>query len=808
MKVSVEWLQKYLSKNVPVDDLSEIFVSIGLEVEGIEVIGLPRQDTLIVGEIQKIEKHPNADRLSVCNVCVGENDVRQIVCGAKNFKLMDHVPVALPGTTLPGGVKIEKSNFRGVESYGMMCSGRELGIGNDHSGLLILDNTTKVGACLHDVIDIQYDTVFDLSLTANRGDCLSYIGIARDVAAKLGIDLILPEIRKIGVKQDRPSGHFLEKIVVEDSNCSLYSAICIRNVKIDDSPEWMKKELISSGIRSISNIVDVGNWVMLETGQPVHIFDAKKIHGGELRIRPAIDGEKIVTLDGKERILNKNMMVISDSEMPLVIAGISGSVSAEVDDNTTDIIIEGAYFDPDNIRRSSRALNISTESSYRFSRDVDRSNVVNYACRVADLVLKICGGELVSDCWVVGDIDNQRISIPFSVKKIDDLCGFEIPVDLSRSSLERLGFSVSERNPYEWDVTVPSHRHDITCQADIVSECLRMYGADKIPSHDVIGVGLHDCNDASFNFTKNVSKYFSDHGFLECYNLSLRDHAESDRFCGVGSSICPKNPLNSDQDSFRNTLIFGLLDTLRCNIQNGNFDNGFYEVGRVVTKIEGKFNECLSVAFIKTENQLQRSWAKEDVFTFFDAKSLIMPILRNFSKRIAPFSDIENSKMWQNGYSGTCGFLNREKFHATCGMLNVDLVKEFGIKEHVIAAEIILSLDILKRKTEKITYKEYSKFPRISKDLSLIVNNDEKCSNIEDSVMKSLRKTTPKDINIESITFFDVYSGDGVPDGMKNIGMTINYRSDKRTLLDSEVQNCFNLLQDELSKSIKIRKLS
>ena len=370
------------------------------------------------------------------------------------------------------------------------------------------------------------------------------------------------------------------------------------------------------------------------------------------------------------------------------------------------IIIEGEYFDQDNIRRSSRALNISTESSYRFSRDIDRSNVVNYACRVADLILKICGGELVSDCWVVGDIDNQRISIPFSVKKIDDLCGFEIPVDLSKSSLERLGFSIKENNAYEWDVTVPSHRHDITCQADIVSECLRMYGADKIPSHDVIGVGLHDCNDASFNFTKNVSKYFSDHGFLECYNLSLRDHAESDRFCGVGSSICPKNPLNSDQVSFRNTLIFGLLDTLRCNIQNGNFDNGFYEVGRVVTKIEGKFNECLSVAFIKTENQLQRSWAKEDVFTFFDAKSLIMPILRNFSKRIAPFSDVENSKMWQNGYSGTCGFLNREKFQATCGMLNVGLVKEFGIKEHVIAAEIILSLDIFKRKAEKIIYKE------------------------------------------------------------------------------------------------------
>ena len=324
MKVSVEWLQKYLSKNVPVDDLSKVFVSIGLEVEGVEVIGLPRQDALVVGEIQKIEKHPNADRLSVCNVCVGENDVRQIVCGAKNFKLMDHVPVALPGTTLPGDVKIEKSNFRGVESYGMMCSGRELGIGNDHSGLLILDNTTKVGACLHDVIDIQHDTVFDLSLTANRGDCLSYIGIARDVASKLGIDLILPEIRKISVRQDRPSGHFLEKIVVEDSNCSLYSAICIKNVKIGDSPEWMKKELISSGIRSISNIVDIGNWVMLETGQPVHIFDAKKIHGGELCIRPAIDGEKIVTLDGKERALSGDMMVISDSEMPLVIAGISG----------------------------------------------------------------------------------------------------------------------------------------------------------------------------------------------------------------------------------------------------------------------------------------------------------------------------------------------------------------------------------------------------------------------------------------------------------------------------------------------------
>ncbi|MDR1401606.1 MAG: phenylalanine--tRNA ligase subunit beta [Puniceicoccales bacterium] len=806
MKISVRWLNRYLNLEVADDELAEIFTSIGLEVEGIEKIGVSRQKTLVIGEIQQIDPHPNADKLSVCRVCVGQDDVRQIVCGAKNFQLNDHVPVALPGTILPGDFKISKSNLRGIDSDGMMCSGKELGLSDDHLGLLILPGESKVGKCLHDEIKIHSDTIFDLSLTANRGDCLSYIGVARDVAAKLSMELKLPEIVEGKISEVCPSDHFMENISIETDNCECYSAICIKNIKIGSSPDWMKNDLAAAGIRSINNAVDVGNWVMMETGQPVHIFDAKKIHGNRLVIRQAKDGETVTSLDGKQRILDHTMMVICDGERPLVIAGVTGSIDAEVDTSTVDILIESAYFNPDNIRQTAKDLNVSTESSHRFSRDIDTANVAQNCQRVAHLIGETCGGEIVSCCWKVGSPKRQTFGIDFDPSSIEKLCGFAIPFDISEKILTNLGFKVEKIGEKHWQVTVPAHRPDITCPADVVSECLRIYGTDKIPSVAVRGMGIHRNTDQSVAFTQKASNYLSNHEFFECYNLSLRNQREMEQFMGEGSVLAMQNPLSADQNCFRNSLIPGLLESLRLNIQNGNCDGKFFEVGRVVLKIDGQFNECLAVSCLMPAKPMGRSWRSLQECDFYDIKALIIPILKNFSQELSPFSSIKLSGLWQSAYAAYSGSLSFEKVQATCGMLSLDLLKKFDIKQNILAAEIIVHPSIFSRKLEKESHKPFSQFPRVSKDISLVVKLHENAATVENNVMKAAQKNAGEDIFIESTNVFDIYTGTENPEGRKSIGVTINYRSDRRTLTDTEVQTAFSAAQKDIEKLYEVRK--
>ncbi|MDR1595354.1 MAG: phenylalanine--tRNA ligase subunit beta [Puniceicoccales bacterium] len=806
MKISARWLKRYVDLGISDGELGEIFTSIGLEVDAVEKVGVSSQETLVVGEVLEIEQHPNADKLALCTVRVGENDARKIVCGARNFKVNDHVPVALPGTVLPGDFRIEKSNLRGVDSDGMMCSSRELGMGDDHAGLLILDKSTRVGRRLHDEIVVPDDTVFDISLTANRGDCLSHIGVARDVAARLNIPLKFPTIKGVEVSSTHPTDHFLDEISIETGDCECYSAICVADIKIGESPDWMKRDLAAVGIRSINNAVDIGNWVMMETGQPVHIFDARKIIGNRLTIRLAVDGETVISLDSKRRMLNSSMMVICDGERPLVIAGVTGSIDAEVDGDTTDILIESAYFNANSIRQTAKALNISTESSHRFSRDIDTANVVRSCQRVADLVEEVCGGTVRSKCWVVGTPKRLESSIDFSPSLIEKLCGFPIAIDVGEGILTRLGFGVEKLDDDRWSITVPAHRPDIMCSADIVSECLRIYGTDKIPETPPKFYGIHGNSSRSVTFLQNSGNYLSNHGFLECCSLSLRNRFDTERVFGDDSAIAMHNPFSTDQSCFRVSLIPGLLETMALNIQNGNWETKFFETGRVVLKIGGKFNECLAVGFAMLPIPIERSWRNFVETDFYDVKALIFPILQSFSDRLPVFEDVESSNLWQPGYSASCGFLDRERFQATCGLLGINFVKKFDVRQNVFAAEVIVHPSIFSKRPEKIAHRAFSQFPRVSKDISLIVDGDERGATVESNVLRFAKKNISEEIFIESVNVFDVYRGEGIPDGMKNIGITINYRSDRRTLTDAEVQTAFNSTQSDIEKLYKIRK--
>ncbi|MDR3274306.1 MAG: phenylalanine--tRNA ligase subunit beta [Puniceicoccales bacterium] len=804
MKIGLNWLKRYVDVDVGVGALSDILTSLGFEVEGIEHIGLPRQSTLVVGEIREIEQHPNADKLSVCRVCVGKDDVRQIVCGAKNFKLLDHVPVALPWTVLPGGVNIGDSTLRGVQSDGMMCSGRELGIGNDHSGLLILDRTTPVGANLHDVLNILSDVIFDLGITANRGDCLSYVGIARELACKLGKQLQLPPFKIPEIS--RPA-ECIGNIEVESDNCSCYYAFCVEGVKIGPSSDWLVDDLKSSGMKSINNVVDICNWVMLETGNPLHAFDLSKIADRKLNIRYAGDGESVLGLDGKKHALNRDVTVIADSKRPLVIAGIIGSIDAEVDGSTTDILIESARFNSAAIMRSSRTLGISTDSSHRFARSVDACACEHAGNRVVGMVLDMCGGEYVQKS-VARECSHRPLEMKVGHEFITRHLGFGIGGEYISKILSALGFDAKFSGGV-FDITVPSHRHDVALPIDIVEECLRVYGTDKIPGGAVRLTSVRRNDAKPHSFCAKTRQLLANHGFFECYNYSLGDSALLEALYGEGSCINLSNPLLSDQNCYRESLIPGLLSTLRFNIQNGNFDGQFFEIGKVGIKIDGEFNECLAVSLIALESSLDRTFPDPHAVNFCHTKKLCFDVLGNIldTKQI-DLRAILDSKIWQPEYAAEYCHLSRSGINVRCGLLNKRTLKSFfDLKRSVLAAEVIIADSVFERKSAKCFYKPFSQFPRISKDISLVVPNGELAGDVRHVLEKCVKKFLVPHVEMEYVKMFDIYSGERIGSDRKALGFEIGFRSSERTLTDEEVQRLFDASQRELDEFYAMRKL-
>lgn len=804
MKISLNWLKRYVDINVDVKSLSDIFTSLGFEVENVESIGLMKQSTLVVGEIQEISQHPNADKLSVCKVCVNVNDVRQIVCGAKNFKLFDHVPVALPGTILPENVQINESNLRGVQSCGMMCSSRELGLGNDHAGLLILDKSTRVGTILHDAIDISSDTIFDLSITSNRGDCLGYFGIAREIGCKLCLPTKFPKEDKPTIKSQKS---LMDKITVISDDCSCYYAFCINGVKIQKSPDWLVKDLQTSGIKSINNVVDICNWVMLESGNPLHAFDIKKVKNRILNVRYAANGESLLGLDNKVHDLNDMMTVIADSECPLVIAGIVGSIDAEIDDSTTDVLIESACFDHAAIMKTSRFLGVLTDSSYRFSRSVDGALCEYSGIRATKLILDLCGGEYVQNI-VAKKYENHAKVINISGGFIAQKLGFQIEHSEILRILTALNFEVKGLGT-ELIITVPSFRSDIERPIDIVEECLRVYGTENLPNKAVILDSVHRVDHRAYTFYTQVRQILANHGFFECYNYSLLDSKVVTALFGEDHLIGLKNPLLSDQDCFRPSLLPGLLATLKFNIQNGNYDGSFFEIGKVAVQINNERNECLAVSFIAPESPFDRQ-LKSCKVDFLDVKKLCLDVLNSLTNpKQIDLQPILESKIWQPEYAAEYLSLARSGIEIKCGLLNkCSLKSHFDIKSNIWGAEIILSDSVFTRKGLNKVYKPFSQFPRISKDISIIVNRDEKVGKVKHILEKIAKKSVANTVKIEYITLFDIYAGDRIDNTKKAFGFEINFRSDERTLTDNEVQKSFEYIQNEISKIYEIRKIS
>jgi phenylalanyl-tRNA synthetase beta chain len=813
MKVTLNWLRQYVDFNWPPEELAERLTMLGLEVEGVHKVA-GEFDGVVVAQVITRDKHPNADKLSLCRVNDGRGE-RQIVCGAQNFKAGDKVPLIVPGASLPlkPGEKepftIKVGKIRGVESHGMMCSPQELGLPDQVDGLLILREDAKIGQPFAEYLGRSGgDVVYDLEITPNRPDWNSVIGIAREIAALTGNPLRIPEIRnpKSEIRNEE-----LISVSIEDPDlCPRYTARVIKGVKVGPSPDWLKSSLERVGIRSISNIVDVTNYVMLESGQPLHAFDYHLIPKGAeekpaIVVRRAVEGEKFKTLDNQERTLTSEMLLIADEQKGIALAGIMGGQNTEISDQTVDVLIESAYFDPANIRRTSKLLGLRSDSSYRFERGAD-VGICDWASRRAtQLILETAGGRFAEGVVDVHPkpADPRRITLRHH--KVNELLGVNLKPEEIEYYLGQLEFKVV--NPKVRPVgasapaepvtfQIPSFRVDMKREVDLIEEVARLHGVEKIPStapRGAIGANAHDRIHDQIAETRRI---LAGLGLSEAQGQTLIPKSEIRNSNPVEEFVALDNPLSSDMDVLRPTLLTGLIHALRHNVSRRNHDLALFEVGRVFTRVNDSMKEERRIAIALTGQRNPLFWSgdcRDAKFDIFDLKGVLEEFFESFGVRGVVFAKRpEGTALFLESASIQIGKLPLGEI----GQLLPPLAKQYDLRDPVFLAE--LSLDqMLARRNPARSFKALPAFPSSRRDVAMLVPE----TTTHDAVLQVVKQVKP--VNLESVELFDVFRGRNVPVGQKSMAYAFTYRSSERTLTDAEVNAAHEKLVAQFKQTLQ-----
>ena len=811
MKISYNWLKQYFKSECSSEAILEALPLMGFDVEETEVHGPPPMEQVVVGEVVDFEAHPNADRLRLCRVQTEEGaQTHSIICGAKNFVSGDRVMVALPGAVLPGNFKIKKSKLRGIESEGMLCSAKELNIGQDHDGILLLDRSYPLGTPVNTVFP-QNDIIFHLEITPNRVDVLSHIGLARELAARFDGTVSLPEFAQIkDVKAGHDANAILNSVEVEDPEiCPEYSVLCIEGIAVAPSPPWLKTALESIGLRSINNIVDVTNYVLHETGHPLHAFDAGKISGQSMRVRKAHAGECITTLDEKKHKLSPSMLVIADADKPLAIAGVMGASDAEVDSQTQSIVLEAAYFKPTSVRMTARRLGISTDSSYRFERGVDPLGIQFAIERAAALITELAGGKILGSRSRIGSGESAVpvSAIEFSPKAMCEFIGFLVEDSLIESVFQSLNFSIErseESSEKTWLVSVPSYRQDLSRAVDLYEEFIRIYGTDKIPAQSIHAQGINEQDHSIYAYNTAVGAYLTGKSFHEAFLYTLRDVDEFEFFGGKkdADSLHLKldNPLQSDQTHLRNSTIPGLLDVLELNHARQNERAQFFERGRVFRMIDGAMIELISVGFVAWAKQRDRTWLQRAPLDFYSAKKYMEDLLSLLpvSLEALKWIPIEKSRFWQASHAARVGDLSQSGYELEVGLLNIKNIKaRWGLSEPIFAGSLLVVPELFEGSSTSNRFHALSNQPASNKDLSLVVDASVLASEVQDCVERSIDSLI-EGFTCEGVSVFDVYAGDGLDAGKKSVSLSMQFRAQDRTLNDTEVNALFEAIQSKI----------
>jgi phenylalanyl-tRNA synthetase beta chain len=804
MKVTLNWLKQYVDFNWSPEELTERLTMLGLEVEGVQKLG-GEFAGIVVAQILTRDPVPGADKLSICKVNDGTKE-RTIICGAQNHKPGDKVPLILPNFALPlkPGDKepfvIKERKVFGIISQGMMCSPQELGLPDKIEGLLILPADAPVGKPFAEYLGrTGSDVVYDLEITPNRPDLNSVIGIAREISAVTGNALKIPTFN---VQHSTFNVQDCVAVRIEDAElCPRYTARVVKGVKIGPSPDWLRSALEKVGIRSINNVVDVTNFVMLEIGQPLHAFDYHLISKGKngkptIVVRRAAAGERFKTLDDQERTLTNEMLLIADEQRGIALAGVMGGQNTEINDRTVDVLIESAYFAPVNILRTSKALGLRSESSYRFERGADMGICDGASRRAAQLILETAGGQLaegVVDAYPK-PAEPKQITLLFSKSK--DLLGIGISHAEQISFLTRLGLNIAAQEPGECKFTVPSWRVDLKREVDLIEEVARLFGVENIPATPPRGaIGANDF-DAVHDQIAEARRILSGLGLNEAQGQTLVSSAEF----GMRSaeSVMLANPLSSDMDVLRPSLLPGLIHSLRHNVSRKNYDLALFEIGRVFGNTDGRVRENTQspepvdkavrapreerhVAIALTGQRALNFWSgaeRDAKFDAFDLKGLVEEFLEQFGIRGTMFAKrAESTALFLE--SATIA-LGGKLMLGEMGQLSPVLAKKYDLRDAVFVAELNLD-QLLARRNPAKPFKPLPQFPSIRRDVAMLVPEP----TTHDAVLQTVKKTKPA--NLEQVELFDVFRGKNVPEGQKSMAYAFTYRSPEKTLTDAEV---------------------
>lgn len=803
MQVSLRWLKDYVDIEIAPEILAQKLTMAGLEVEAVERRD-PAFSRVVVAKILTIKSHPQADKLSLCDVTDGEN-VYSVVCGAPNIRTGDIVPLAKTGALLPGGATIKEARIRGELSTGMLCSEVELGISSESSGVMILCRPSgeqsldgcsfamsevykkplTLGEELSSALDLQ-DIIFSIGITPNRPDCLSVIGIAREIAALTGKKLKLPGT---ALEENEENVERLTSVTVDDPDlCPRYTARIVKNLLIKPSPLWMRLRLEGAGMRAISNIVDITNFVMLEMGQPLHAFDYRYLAEGRIVVRRSRLGEVFTTLDGKERALKPDILLICDGVKPVAIGGVMGGINSEVNDDTETVLLESAYFDPTSIRMSSKRLGMSTDASFRFERGIDPEGVIEAQNRAARLMAKLSSGSI---CRGVIDRYPRQIktaaNIPLRVRRVCEIVGAEIKASEIITALESLEMTV-RRDDQAGDaylVTPPSFRVDIEREIDLIEEIVRIRGYESIPTTlplvtlEPVRKGTRKIVEDMIrgNLTGNGYSEVITYSFVSpqwTYRLGIEEGDDRSRLVRI------KNPLAEDQSVMRTTLLCGLLETMKRNARLSSFDLKIFEVGRVFIS-QGKDElprERNHLGCLLTGIQDDESWQSKKVADYYDLKGCAESILAYLRIGDVKFRSDTHESFLHPGKSS--GIMVGGRYAGFLGELHGDVLEALDLNNTAFVMEVDLDImtDVF---SSQILFREVSRFPSITRDVALLVTKQ-----IEAERMLAMVRESGEEL-LEKVCVFDVYEGKGVPEGLRSLGLRFTYRSPEKTLTDDEI---------------------
>ena len=797
MKVPVSWLREYVDFEVSsVKELADKLTFSGIEVEEIISIGSDYAG-VVVGEIRSIEKHPNADRLRVCRVFNGTEEL-QVVCGATNFEVGDRAPFAGVGVELPGGFKLKKVSLRGEESLGMLCAEDEIGLSDEHDGIMIMPRDLKAGTPLSEILGPP-DSVLELEVTWNRPDCLSIIGVAREFAALFGTKLKIPEV---SVKEsERSIDDFVSVKIENDTGCPRYTARVLENIKITPSPLWMQRRLSMCGVRPINNIVDVTNYVMIECGHPLHAFDCKLLADKKIVVRSAKSGEVMSTLDDVERKLTPEMLVIADADKAVAVAGVMGGAGSEIKADTQTVLLESACFDPRSTHHTSVALSLSTESSHRFERSVNVETVDWANNRAAQLMQELSGGSVAAGMIDVYPRKREPHTIELDIPRMKKLLGYDISVEKTVGILESLMIPVVEQSDARVVVDVPSFRFDLELGADLIEEIARMNGLDNIPSKVPQAVIVPEVDDepvrAFFACRKNLIRL----GLQEAVSYSFIPATLLDSFTkdDRNSRIVLPNPVSADQGVMRNSLVPQMVECLGRNYSRQITDAAMFEMGKVFWKdAKGIISEenrvCIGVMGKVGRDALNKRTPAKAEEVFLWAKGIIEDLATD--QRIGVITFVPQDHVYcEKGE--TVDIMLGDKRLGFLGLLRKDLRHRHRMAEPVAIAELSLE-PLLKQVFVTPTYTPVAQYPAISRDMALVVDENIKNSDIQ----KIIQNAAPSELT--GIDLFDIFVGEGMKQGKKSLAYSLTYRSFERTLTDEDANGYHETIKSALKSELGV----